>query len=342
MPDPLSQSLLLRALRGETTERPPVWLMRQAGRYQASYRALRAKVSMLELCKTPALACQVTVEAVREISPDAAIIFSDLLLPVEPLGLKLEYLPTEGPRITPAIRSAADVAKLRFPGAAAALTANYEALRLTRAALPAGLPLLGFAAAPFTLAAYLIEGEGSRTYARTKTFMKTEPAAWNSLMSGLADLLADFLNRQADAGAQAVQIFDSWVGCLSPDDYRERVLPYSRRLLQQVRKDLPVIHFGTGTAGYLELLKEAGGGCIGLDWRVDISDARRRLGTIPVMGNLDPAALFGPREDLRRAAQAIMAKAGKTGYVFNLGHGLMPETPVDNVKFLIDVVKGAA
>jgi uroporphyrinogen decarboxylase len=313
--------------------------MRQAGRYQKSYRDLRAKVSMMELCKTPALACQVTLEAVREISPDAAIIFSDLLLPVEPLGFKLEYLPSEGPRISPPLRSGADAMKLKNPGVDA-LEPVYEALRLTRRALPPDIPLLGFAAAPFTLASYLIEGEGSRTYLHTKNFMHAESQAWDHLMTLLADMLAAFLNRQAAAGAQAVQIFDSWVGCLSPEDYWSKVMPYTRRLIQGVDKSVPLVHFGTGTAGFLELMKKAGGDCIGLDWRVDIGDARARLGRTPIMGNLDPAILFGPRDEIRRQARLIIEKAGREGFVFNLGHGLMPGTPVDNVKFLIECVKG--
>lgn len=335
----LQNALLLRALRGEAVKRTPVWLMRQAGRYQKSYRDLRAKISMLDLCKRPDLCCQVTVEAVREIAPDAAIIFSDLLLPAELLGLKLEYLPTEGPRLSPPIRSAKDVDRLPSGVSAEGLAPVYEALRLTRAALPADMPLLGFAAAPFTLASYLIEGEGSRSYLRTKGFMHAEPAAWDKLMTLLADLLADYLNRQADAGAQAVQVFDSWVGCLSAEDYRTKAMPYSRRLLGKVRKGLPVIHFGTGTAGFLELMKEAGGDCIGLDWRVDVAEARRRLGDVPVMGNLDPALLFGPKEEIKRQTDLILKKAGLRGHVFNLGHGIMPETPVENVKFLIETVR---
>jgi uroporphyrinogen decarboxylase len=335
----LHNALLLRALRGEPVERTPVWLMRQAGRYQKSYRDLRAKVSMLDLCKKPELACQVTVAAVEEIRPDAAIIFSDLLLPAELLGFKLEYLPDEGPKLSPPIRSAADVDRLPAGVTSEGLVFAYESLRLTRAALPADMPLLGFAAAPFTLASYLIEGAGSHAHALTKTFMRAEPAAWAKLMDLLADLLADYLNRQADAGAQAVQVFDSWVGCLSPGDYREKVMPHSRRLLSKVRKDLPVIHFGTGTSSFLELMKEAGGGCLGLDWRVDIAEARKRLGTLPVMGNLDPTALFGPKEEIRRLTHLILKKAGPLGHVFNLGHGVLPGTPADNVKFLVDVVR---
>jgi uroporphyrinogen decarboxylase len=332
-------ALLLKAMRGEAVPRPPVWLMRQAGRYQKSYRDLRAKVSMLELCKTPELACRVTVEAVRQLGCDAAIIFSDLLLPAELLGFKLEYLP--GPRLSPPIRSAADVDRLPRVDAAA-LETSYEALRLTRGALPADVPLLGFAAAPFTLAAYLIEGEGSRTYARTKAFMHAEPAAWDKLLSLLADLLADFLNRQAAAGAQALQVFDSWVGCLSPQDYRSRVLPHTRRLFRALKKTAPVVHFGTDNAGFLETFRDAGGDCLGLDWRVDIGEARRRLGPVPVMGNLDPTMLLAPREVIKAQALDIIRKAGPRGHVFNLGHGLLPETPPDNVRFLVDCVRELA
>jgi uroporphyrinogen decarboxylase len=338
--DPLSESLFLRACRREPVERTPVWLMRQAGRYMKDYRDLRAKVPMLELCKHPDLSAEVTVDAAKRLDVDAAIIFSDLLLIVEPLGFELEYAKGEGPRIRPAIRTAADVDRLREPAVKESMAYVLEAIRKTRAALPPHIPLLGFAAAPFTLASYLIEGEGSRTYVRTKSFMYAEPRAWERLMSRLAGALADLLNAQADAGAQAVQVFDSWVGCLSPADYRRFVLPHSRALFQKLKPDLPVIHFGTQTGDLLELMKEAGGTVLGLDWRVELDKAWARAGDVAVMGNLDPATLFSSPKEIRGQAKRILDQAGgRPGHIFNLGHGILPETPVENVLALVDAVK---
>ncbi len=337
--DRLAGSLFMRACRREKTERTPIWLMRQAGRYMKNYRDLRAKVSMLELCKHPDLVAEVTVDAVKRLGVDAAIIFSDLLLIVEPLGLDLEYAKGEGPLIRPPVRTVADVKKLRPVDVDESLGYVLESLRKTRAALPPDIPLLGFSGAPFTLASYLIEGEGSRNYIRTKSFMYNEPAAWDLLLTKISKCLADFLNKQAEAGAQAVQVFDSWVGCLSPEDYRRFALPYSRRVIQGVKK-VPVIHFGTGTGELLGLMKQAGGDVIGLDWRVELDRAWKKLGDVAVMGNFDPVALFSNPTEIRRQAKRILGQAaGRPGHIFNLGHGILPETPMDNVLALVESVK---
>lgn len=336
----LDQSLLMRAVRGRTVERVPVWLMRQAGRYQPSYRALRRRVSMLELCKNPGLVAQVTTRAVQDIDADAAILFSDLLLPAEPLGLLLSYEKGEGPALRPPVRSAKDVDRLRPVDVADDLGYVMEAVRQTRLALPPDIPLLGFAGAPFTLAAYLIEGGGSRDFALTKSFMTHEPKAWHRLLEKLSRVAADLLIEQGKAGAQAVQLFDSWVGALSPSDYKTYVLPHSRSVFRALPKNLPAIHFGTQTATLLELMKQAGGDVIGLDWRVGLADARRRLGDTPVMGNLDPALLMAPRAHIRHEVQRILKEnRNRAGFVFNLGHGLLPQTPFENVVHLVECVK---
>lgn len=333
-------TLLMRALRGRRVERVPVWLMRQAGRYQPSYRALRRRVSMLELCKNPALVAQVTARAVQDIDADAAILFSDLLLPAEPLGLYLSYEKGEGPALRPPVRSARDVDRLKTVDVPDALGYVMEAVRQTRLALPTNIPLLGFAGAPFTLAAYLIEGGGSRDFALTKSFMTHEPKAWHRLLEKLARVVADLLIEQGKAGAQAVQLFDSWVGALSPSDYKTFVLPHSRAVFRALPKGLPTIHFGTQTATLLELLKQAGGDVVGLDWRVSLSEARRRLGDTPVMGNLDPALLMAPRSHIRGEVRRILKEnRGRSGFVFNLGHGLLPQTPFENVVHLVECVK---
>jgi uroporphyrinogen decarboxylase len=334
-------SLFLRACRRESTERTPVWLMRQAGRYMKNYRDLRSQVPMLELCRHPDLVAQVTVDAVQQLGVDAAIIFSDLLLVVEPLGFELEYSKGEGPLIRPPIRNAADVKRLRDVDVDLSLGFVLEAIGKTRASLPRDIPLLGFAGAPFTVASYLIEGESSRNYVRTKSFMYREPKAWDELLSKISRCLTDFLNRQVAAGAQAVQVFDSWVGCLSPADYQRFVLPHSRAVLRGLKPGVPVIHFGTQTGALLGLMKEAGGSVIGLDWRVNLAEAWQRLGSdVAVMGNLDPVVLFSSPEEIRAQAKRILDEAaGRPGHVFNLGHGILPETPVENVRALVRSVK---
>lgn len=335
----LHESPFMRACRKEPVPYTPVWLMRQAGRYMQEYREVRARTSFLELCKTPDLAAEVTVTAAERLNVDAAIIFADILLIIEPMGIQLEFAKGEGPVIHNPVRDASDVERLSEVESVAPLDYVMEAIRRTRRALRPELPLIGFSGAPFTLASYIIEGGGSRNYLHTKRLMYTDAGAWHALMSLIARALARYLNAQIAAGAQAVQLFDSWVGCLSMDDYREYVLPHTRSVIQNVTQGTPVIHFGTGTAALLELMSEAGGDVIGLDWRVDLGDAWQRLGDVAVMGNLDPVTLFASQDVIRAHARRILDRAGgRPGHIFNLGHGILPETPVENVIALVDAV----
>jgi uroporphyrinogen decarboxylase len=314
--------------------------MRQAGRYMKEYRAIRERVSFLELCKTPDLAAEVTVTAAERLGVDAAIIFADILLIIEPMALALEFAKGDGPTIHNPVRSAPDIERLREVDDVTALDFVFEAIRRTRRALPPDLPLIGFSGAPFTLASYMIEGGGSKNYVHTKSLMYGDAGAWHAMMSLISRALVKYLNAQIAAGAQAVQLFDSWVGCLSPDDYREYVLPHTRSVIQNVSSGTPVIHFGTGTAALLELMREAGGDVIGLDWRVRLDEAWQRVGPdVGVMGNLDPVVLFADRERVRGEAKRILDyAASRPGHIFNLGHGILPETPVENVIALVDTV----
>jgi uroporphyrinogen decarboxylase len=335
----LRESPFMRACRKEPTPYTPVWLMRQAGRYMREYREVRARTSFLELCKTPELAAEVTVTAAERLNVDAAIIFADILLIVEPMGVDLEFAKGEGPVIHNPVRSASDVERVREVESVESLEYVMEAIRLTRRALKPGLPLIGFSGAPFTLASYIIEGGGSRNYVHTKRLMYADAGAWHALMSLISRALARYLNAQIAAGAQAVQLFDSWVGCLGPDDYREYVLPHTQSVIRNVTPGTPVIHFGTGTAALLELMRDAGGDVIGCDWRVDLGDAWRRLGDVAVMGNLDPVTLFANKDVVREHARRILERAGgRPGHIFNLGHGILPETPVENVIALVEAV----
>jgi uroporphyrinogen decarboxylase len=338
-PAPWHDSRFLKACRRETVNATPIWLMRQAGRYMREYRELRARVPFLDLCKNPDLVAEVTVTAAERLGVDAAILFADLLLIVEPLGFELEYEKVEGPQVQPAIRAAADVARLREvePGA---LDYVFEGIRRVRAALRPDLPLIGFAAAPFTLASYLIEGGGSRSYTRTKAFMCSDPGAWRALMEHLARNLASYARGQIEAGAQALQIFDTWVGCLGPGDYQDFVLPWSRALFEALPRDVPVIHFGTGTGALLELMQEAGGSVMGLDFHVELDAAWERLGyETAVQGNLDPSVLLAAPDLIRARVERILRQAGgRPGHIFNLGHGILPETPYENVTALVEMV----
>ena len=304
------------------------------------YREVRAKASFLELCKTPALAAEVTVTAAERLRVDAAIIFADILLILEPMGVELEFAEGEGPVIHNPVRTAADIDRLLELEDASALDFVNEAIRQTRRELPADMPLIGFCGAPFTLASYLVEGGGSKNYVRTKRLMYDDAGAWHEMLSRIARGLVKYLNAQIEAGAQAVQLFDSWVGCLSPDDYSEFVLPHTRSVIANVTDGVPVIHFGTGTAALLELMREAGGDVIGLDWRVRLDEGWQRVGhDVAVMGNLDPVALFASQDALRTQAKRILDQAGgRAGHVFNLGHGILPETPVENVIALVEMV----
>ncbi|MBI4011954.1 MAG: uroporphyrinogen decarboxylase [Candidatus Rokubacteria bacterium] len=330
----------LAACRRRPTGFTPVWLMRQAGRYMPEYRAIRRRLGFLELCKNPEAAAEVTLLPVERLRVDAAILFADILLIVEPMGVGLEFARGEGPVIHRPVRSAEDVKRLVERDPAETVPFVFDTVRRVRAALGERVPLIGFAGAPFTIASYLVEGGASRDYLETKRLMYREPGAWHALLGLLARTIARYLEGQIAAGAQAVQLFDSWVGALAPDDYREYVLPHTRAVIQALTPGVPVIHFGTGTAGLLPALREAGGDVIGLDWRVDLDEAWARVGhDVAVQGNLDPAALLAPPDEIRRRVRAILARAaGRPGHVFNLGHGVLPETPVDHVVAMVEAV----
>jgi uroporphyrinogen decarboxylase len=331
----------LKACRREAVDCTPVWFMRQAGRYMAEYRAIRAKHTLLEICAQPELAAEVTLQPVRALKVDAAILFSDILLPLMPLGIQLEFAKGEGPVIHNPIRSRADVEALRVIDPCAELRHVLDTVQLVRRELAGQAPLIGFAGAPFTLASYLIEGGSSRSFVKTKQVMYRDPQTWHELMSKLAQVIAAYLVAQIEAGAQAVQLFDSWAGALSPDDYREYVLPHSQTILQAVHKSgTPSIHFGTDTATLLPLMKEAGGDVIGLDWRVELDRGWETVGfDRAVQGNLDPVALFAPRAELERRVRRILAQAAnRPGHIFNLGHGILPETPVESVRAVVEMV----
>jgi uroporphyrinogen decarboxylase len=338
---PWHNSLLMKACRLEPTERTPVWLMRQAGRYMREYREVREKVSFLELCKDPSLCAEVAITAAERLGVDAAIIFSDLLPILEPMGLELEYSKEGGPVIHNPVRDAPDVDRILELESVDSLHYVMETCRITREQMPADMPLLGFAGAPFTLASYVIEGGSSRNYVFTKTLMYRDPGAWDDLMSRLVRGITKYVNAQIAAGVQAVQIFDSWVGCLSPEDYRQFVLPHSQTLIAGITADVPVIHFGTGNPALLPLLAEAGGQVLGIDWRVQLDDAWDLVGhDRAVQGNLDPLMLLAEMGDIRAAVADILDQvAGRPGHIFNLGHGIIPQTPVDNAIALVDAVK---
>ncbi len=329
----------LRACRGETVDCTPVWFMRQAGRYMAEYRALREKHTLLEICRTPELAVEVTLQPIRAFGFDAAILFSDLLIPLAPLGIPFDFQAGEGPVIERPIRSADDVAALRRFEPRQELAMVLQAIRLLRRELQ--VPLIGFAGAPFTLASYAIEGGHSTSFARTKALMYGDPATWHRLAGLLAEVVADYLRAQVEAGVQAVQVFDSWIGALDEADYREFVLPHVRRIFDALADTgVPQIHFGTGTGHLLAVQREAGGSVIGIDWRTPLDEGWRLVGEgVAVQGNLDPALLFAPRERLLARVDDVLRRAGgRSGHVFNLGHGILPATPVEAVQAVVEHV----
>jgi uroporphyrinogen decarboxylase len=332
--------VLLKAARRQPTPVTPVWLMRQAGRYLPEYRAMRARHSFLDLCRNPEAAAEVTLQPVRRFPIDAAILFADILLIVEPLDVGLEFARGEGPVIQRPVRAEADVARLKPIDVGSNVGFVFETVRTVRRELPPKVALLGFAGAPFTVASYVVEGGASRDYLHTKRLMYEAPAAWHRLLEILADATATYLNGQIDAGAQAVQLFDSWVGTLAPDDYRAYVLPHTHAVIRALRPGVPVIHFGTGTASLLPLMREAGGDVIGLDWRVDLDRAWAAVGhDVGVQGNLDPAALLAPPAVFRERVKAILARAdGRPGHIFNLGHGVHQQTPPEHVQALVEMV----
>jgi uroporphyrinogen decarboxylase len=338
----LAQSRFLRACRRQPADTTPIWLMRQAGRYMSEYRQLRQSYGILDLIKTPELACEVTMQPINAFDLDAAIIFADILPPLEGMGLSLEFVKGEGPVIHNPVRTPADIDALRTPPPEESLAFTLEAIRLVRRELDGrGLPLIGFSGAPFTLAAYAVEGGSSRNFQHAKGLMMGDPVQWDRLMTKLSQVVGHYLLAQAQAGAQVLQLFDSWVGALSPDDYRRLVMPYSQKAIEIARPaGVPIIHFGTNTNGILELIRDAGGDVIGVDWRIDLDAAWERLGSgIAIQGNLDPIALFAPWPELRQRAQTVLDQAGRRpGHIFNLGHGILPQTPVDNVRRLVDFV----
>ncbi|WP_347245102.1 uroporphyrinogen decarboxylase [Thermogutta sp.] len=339
---PWEQSSFMKAARREPVERVPIWLMRQAGRYLPEYRQLREKVSFLELCRSPELAAEITVSTVARLGVDAAILFADLLPILEPMGFDLRFGPDEGPVIRNPLRDPRDVERVReFQDADLnALDFVFQAVRLARANLPAEIPLIGFAGAPFTLAAYAIEGRTSRSFERTKRFLFAYPQAWQELMDRLVPSVGWYLKGQVDAGVQAIQLFDSWAGCLSPEHYRQFVLPYTQAVLGYLPQHVPVIYFLTGNPALIPLQAEVGGQVIGVDWRVDIADAWAAVGEDhAIQGNLDPAVLCASREFVLEEARRILEKTrGRPGHIFNLGHGVLPSTPVENVLALVDFV----
>ena len=334
------EPLFVRACRRQPVERTPIWLMRQAGRFQPEYRAIREKVTFLELCGTPQLAAEVTLFAVEQLKVDAAIIFADILLPLVPLGVGLKFERGDGPVIERPITCAADVARLNNFDVPGELGYVMESIKLVVKSLDPKIPLIGFAGAAFTLASYMIEGGSSRNFEKTKTFMYTQEPAWHDLMTVLSGMTAKYLNAQIAAGARVVQLFDSWVGCLSPDDYRRYVAPHMKATIDGITHGVPVIHFGTGTATLLNSMKNAGGDVIGLDWRVELGSAWEALGDVAVQGNLDPVILLSEPKDIRTQTERILREAnGKPGHIFNLGHGILPPTPVANVQYLVELVK---
>jgi uroporphyrinogen decarboxylase len=330
----------LAACRREPTSYTPVWLMRQAGRYMDEYRKLRAQHGFLDLCKKPDLATEITVTPVEKLGVDAAILFADILLILEPMGVGLEYSKGDGPVIHRPVRSGKDVDGLKEFDVESELEFVYQAVKKIRQELNGKVPLIGFAGAPFTLASYLIEGCGSRNYLNTKKLFYSAPEAWKRLMQRLAKIIGEYLNCQIAAGAQAVQIFDSWVGCLTPADYEQFVQPYTKAVIDAVAPGVPVINFSTGTAGLLKNVHAAGGDVIGLDWRINLDEGWAAVGDhVAVQGNLDPVALYAQPEVIsERVAEILRRAGGRPGHIFNLGHGVLPETPVDHVIAMVDAV----
>jgi uroporphyrinogen decarboxylase len=332
----------MKACRREPTDVTPVWLMRQAGRYMAEYRAIRDKVSFLELCKNPALCSEVMCDAVRKLGVDAAIIFSDLLPILEPMGFDLEFAKGEGPVIHNPLREAADVDRVKEldENEIGALDFVFETVRQTRCDLPDELPLIGFSGAPFTLASYAIEGGSSRSYLHTKTIMYRDPGAWDALMQRFVRAIVLYLNRQIAAGAQCVQMFDSWVGCLSPADYTRFALPYIKQIVAGITPGIPFINFAAGNPALLPLIAQAGSDVIGVDWRIGLSDAWKTVGhNRTVQGNLDPLVLLADQKVIRQEARKVLEQAnGRPGHIFNLGHGVVQQTPVENAIALVEIV----
>ncbi len=335
------ESRFVKTCKAQPVDRTPVWFMRQAGRYMPEYRAVRKQYSLIEICKKPKVAAEVTITAAEALGVDAAIIFADLLLPLEVMGLPFHFSAGEGPAIEKPVRQKEDIARLRTDRAAD-LGYVSEAVRLVCQHFGTRLPVIGFCGAPFTLASYMIEGSGSRNYVNTKRMMYSSPAAWDELMCKLVAVVSQYAAEQVRAGADVIQIFDSWVGCLSVEDYCRYVLPRTTELVKALQKTgAPIIYFGTETATLLPAMKQTGAEVIGLDWRIPLDEGWRGVGlTGGVQGNLDPVLLFADWNELRSRAEEILRRAGgRPGHIFNLGHGILPETPVENVKALVKFVQ---
>lgn len=341
----MSDTLFARACRREPVERTPVWIMRQAGRYLPEYRALRANADFLTCCRTPELACEITLQPVRRLDVDAAILFSDILVPLPAMGVEVTFNP--GPHLAQPVRSASDVDALRVPDAREATPFVLEAIRLLRRELSPTVPLIGFAGAPFTMATYLVEGGGSKHFEAIKGLLFSDPPTAHALLTCCADTVASLLAEQVRAGAQAAMLFDTWAGLLGPADYRAFALPYVRRVFDRVADaaaelgvDVPRIYYAGNAAGWLPACRDTGATVIGLDWRMDLGPARAALGpSLAVQGNLDPAVLLGPPDQIRQRARLVLEEAGPLGHVFNLGHGILPQTPPEHARVLVDAVR---
>lgn len=338
--DELHNSLFMKAVRREPTETTPVWIMRQAGRYLPEYMAVRNKVTFIELCETPELACEVTVTARELLGVDAAILFADLLPMLRPMGMDLEYVKGEGPVIHNPLQQSADIDRLTALESVEPVGYVFDAVRMIRSELPSNIPLLGFAGAPFTLASYCIEGGSSRNYVATKSIMYNDEGAWSSLMNKLVDSVVLYLRQQIATGCQAVQLFDSWAGCLSPADYRRYVMPHTKRVIDEVSPHAPVINFLTGNPALLAAQREAGGQVMGVDWRIGLDQVWDIFGSdVAVQGNLDPVSLYANLDVLKQRTQDVLDRAaGRPGHIFNLGHGVMPDMNPDHVKTLVKYV----
>ena len=335
----LHNSAFMKACRGEKTPYTPIWLNRQAGRYMPEYHQVKAGTSSLDFFKTPHLAAQVTCDAQRILGVDAAILFADLLPILEPMGLRLDYLPGVGPQIANPVRSHKDIDDILIRPSELTMPYIAEAIRLIRSELPADIPLIGFGGAPFTLASYAIEGQGSRNYVHVKQLMYGDSGAWHRLMEKITDAAIDYLNYQIRSGVQAIQLFDSWVGCLGVTEYLSYVQPHSKRLIDAISGKVPIIHFGTGNPALAGEMARAGGDVLALDWRCDLMETWDATDVQAVQGNMDPLVLCSTLQAVRSLAKSLLdCVAGRPGHIFNLGHGIIPETPVDHVKGLVDFV----
>lgn len=341
------EHIFLRACRRQPVPRTPVWMMRQAGRYLAEYQAVRSKVSFLELCKTPELACEVTLQPIDIFGFDAAILFSDILVPLEAMGMGLVF-GDRGPKLPEPLRTRAAIDKLRVPDPEAEMPFVMDAVRLIRKSLGGRVPLIGFAGAPFTLATYAVEGGGSKSYEHTKSLMFTDPAAAHTLLDKLAECCATYLEAQVAAGAQAVQIFDSWAGILSRRDFREFALRPAQLIIERLRASaawqdggVPIIYFVNGCAPYLEDYVQSGADVLGVDWRIDLGDVRARIGDgVALQGNMDPTCLFLPPDQLRERVREVLDSHGPgPGHIFNLGHGVLPMTNPEHVRVMVEAVR---